>query len=302
MNTNLMDRKIAVLYGGESSEREVSLVSGKKTLEALADFNAVGLDVPTKDLAAELVRQGIEYCFIALHGGAGEDGTVQAILNTQGIPFSGSDVTACALAMDKHLSKLIFKSAGLPTAPSLTLLGDVSWAEVSQALGDKVILKPTCEGSSVGMQIATDEKSFIHAMALAKEYGDKVLVEKWIDGEELTVGILGNDALPVVRFITPSEFYDYHAKYERDDNTYYCPSGLDEATEKQVQAISLDAFNALGCKGWGRVDLMMDHQGKIQLLEVNTQPGLTSHSFLPMAAKVAGMSFEQLIAAIINQG
>lgn len=298
---NLMDKKIGVLYGGESSERQVSLESGKLTLEALSAFKAVGIDVPTKELANELQKLKIDYCFIALHGGAGEDGTVQAILNTLQIPYSGSDVSACAVAMDKHLSKLVFKGAELPTAPSMTTDKEVSWEWVVSQLGKKVILKPTCEGSSVGMQIATDEKSFISAMRLAKEFGGKILIEQWLEGEELTVGIIGKEALPVVRFSTPSEFYDYHAKYERDDNSYFCPSGLSDEKEKEIQAISLKAFEALGCKGWGRVDLMTDKEGNIQLLEVNTQPGLTTHSFVPMAAGVAGMTFEQLILAIINE-
>ena len=298
----LINGKLAVLYGGESAEREVSLESGQAIMSAMKKLGAdfIGIDCKTADLAERLKAESISYCFIALHGGDGENGVIQALLKELGVQYTGGDAGSSALAMDKSRSKQVFKQAGLPTAASLVIERMVSWSYVNQQLGPKVMLKPVSEGSSIGMSIADDEFTFEQGIKNAFEYTDKVLVERWIEGTDYTVGILNDRALPSVRLETDRAFYDYEAKYLSDETRFFCPSGLTEEEEQQIQAIALAAFKSLGCSGWGRVDLMIDTQGSPNLLEVNTQPGMTSHSLVPLAAKAAGLSFEALVLKIME--
>lgn len=289
--------KVAVLLGGNSSEREISLKSGAAVLAAFERLGiaAFGVDVAEPDWAAKIV--GLTHVFIALHGPGGEDGTVQGALECLGIRYTGSGVMASALAMDKLRCKLLWKGAGLPSARFMELKAESRWQDIIDDLG-AVIVKPACEGSSIGMARAANAVQLEAAWRQASAYG-RVFAEQWITGGEYTVALLGGKALPAIKLETDAEFYDFNAKYLSNDTRYLCPCGLSEAQEKALQQLALDAFESVGCRGWGRVDVMQDQSGGFYLLEVNTVPGMTDHSLVPMAARQAGLSFEQLVLAIL---
>jgi D-alanine-D-alanine ligase len=287
--------KVAVLLGGKSAEREVSLKSGGMVLNALRSrgVDAHGFDPRERDVTA-LVQERFERAFIALHGRFGEDGTVQGVLEWLGIRYTGSGVLASALAMDKLRTKRIWQAEGLPTAPYAVFTRESDLKAVARRLGTPLFVKPASEGSSVGMTKVKRAADLEEAFALAVNYDPVVIAEKFVDGPELTVGILGEQVLPIIRIETPREFYDYEAKYIADDTRYLIPSGLPKAKEAQLQALCLKAFQALGCTGWGRVDLMLSRQGRPYLLEINTSPGMTDHSLVPMAARAIGLAYEEL--------
>jgi D-alanine-D-alanine ligase len=298
--------KVAVLYGGNSTEREVSLRSGAAVLAGLqrAGINAHGID--TKDYPlGQLVADGFSHAFIALHGRGGEDGTIQGALEFLGIPYTGSGVLGSALGMDKVRCKQIWQSLGLPTAPYVRVAKNEYNPELAQemldSLGGCVIVKPALEGSSVGMSKATCARELVVAIDEALKYDDDILIEQWITGAEYTVAILGDRALPSIHMETPHSFYDYDAKYLSNSTQYFCPSDLDEARESQIRELALQAFRAVDCQGWGRVDLMADEAGQFYLLEVNTAPGMTQKSLVPMASKAIGLSFDELVVQILKQ-
>jgi D-alanine-D-alanine ligase len=293
--------KVAVLLGGKSAEREVSLKSGTMVLNALRSrgVDAHGFDPRERDVAA-LAQGRFDRAFIALHGRFGEDGTVQGVLEWLGMPYTGSGVLASALAMDKLRTKRIWQAEGLPTAPYAVLTRESDLKAVARRLGTPLFVKPASEGSSVGMTKVKRPADLEEALALALNYDPVVIAEKFVDGPELTVGILGEQVLPIIRIQTPREFYDYEAKYIANDTRYLIPCGLTQAKEKQLQALCLKAFRALGCTGWGRVDLMLNRQGRPYLLEINTSPGMTDHSLVPMAARAIGLSYEALCVKILE--
>ena len=294
--------KVVVLMGGCSAEREVSLRSGAAVLQALqtAGIDAVGVDAADKDLLDTLANGGFNRAFIALHGRGGEDGVIQGLLQSIGLPFTGSGVLGSALGMDKLRTKQVWHSAGLPT-PGFTVLS--SAADVGRAkdkLQYPVMVKPSHEGSSIGITKVDEADGLMAAWQLAAQYDDSVLVEQWIEGMEYTAGILDDDVLPLICLETPNTFYDYAAKYEADTTRYLIPCGLPAAQEAGLQAMCLDAFAAVGATGWGRVDFMLDDEGKAWLIEVNTVPGLTDHSLVPMAARAQGIDFSQLVCRILD--
>jgi D-alanine-D-alanine ligase len=293
--------KVAVLLGGKSAEREVSLKSGGMVLGALKKkgIDAHPFDPKERDLL-DLVKERFQRVFIALHGRFGEDGTVQGVLEWLGIPYTGSGVLASALAMDKLRTKRIWVADGLPTAPYAVLDKDTDLKAVAKRLGVPMFVKPASEGSSVGMTKVRKASALDEAYALAVNYDPVVLAEKFIDGPELTVAILGDRVLPIIRIVTPREFYDYEAKYIANDTQYLVPCGVSEKKEKDLQALALKAFRALGCRGWGRVDLMLDKRGKPYLLEINTSPGMTDHSLVPMAARAVGISYADLCVKVLE--
>ena len=270
----------------------------------LAALRNKGVDAHAFDPAERgleaLAAQAFERVFIALHGRYGEDGTVQGALELLGIPYTGSGVLASALAMDKWRTKLMWHAAGVPTPRCERLSGDTDLKGVVARLGLPLMIKPANEGSSIGMSKARDAVQLQAAYVLAANYDNVVIAEQFIDGPELTVGILGGDALPVIRLETPRDFYDYEAKYNAADTRYLIPCGLPPEAESIIQREALRAFAALGCRGWGRVDLMLDASGKPQFLEVNTSPGMTDHSLVPMAARHTGLSFEDLCVRILE--
>ncbi|MBF4987888.1 D-alanine--D-alanine ligase [Methylophilus sp. 14] len=292
--------KVAVLFGGRSGEREVSLKSGSAVLAALQrqGVDAHAFDPATQDLSA---LKAFDRAFIALHGRYGEDGTIQGALELMDIPYTGSGVMASALGMDKWRTKLLWTAAGV-TTPNYVLMDDSTHAEnVVTALGLPLFVKPANEGSSIGVSKVKQAGDLMAAYSLAKQSDPLVIAEQFVGGGEYTVGILGDTALPIVRIVPKNEYYDYEAKYLRDDTEYRCPSGLSTEQEKQIQAEALQAFKVLGCRGWGRVDFLMDDAGKHYFLEVNTSPGMTDHSLVPMAAKAAGLDFEALVIRILQQ-
>jgi D-alanine-D-alanine ligase len=293
--------KVAVLFGGKSAEREVSLKSGSMVLAALKKkgVNAHPFDPKDRDLQ-DLVRERYDRVFIALHGRFGEDGTVQGVLEWLGIPYTGSGVLASALAMDKLRTKRMWAADGLPTAPYAVLEKETDLKAVAKRLGVPMFVKPASEGSSVGMTKVRKAAALDEAFALAVNYDPVVIAERFIDGPELTVAILGERALPIIRIVTPREFYDYEAKYIANDTQYLIPCGVSAKKEKELQALCLRAFRSLGCRGWGRVDLMLDKRGKPYLLEINTSPGMTDHSLVPMAARAVGISYEDLCVKVLE--
>ncbi len=293
--------RVAVLMGGWSAEREISLQSGKAVLEALLaeGVDAVGIDVD-RNIAARLAEGGFSRAFNILHGRGGEDGVIQGLLEVLDLPYTGSGVKASAIAMDKVMSKRLWSAQGLPTPAFMPLDADTEWSAVVEALGLPLIVKPACEGSSIGMSIVESEADLPAARRRASEQPGEAFAEQWIDGEEYTVTIIGDAALPAIRLETPHAFYDYAAKYQSDDTRYLCPCGLSAAEEQRLGELSLAAFRALGARGWGRVDLMRDKQGAFWLIELNTIPGMTTHSLAPKAARAAGMSFEQLVMRILS--
>ena len=301
----LKDQKLAVLYGGDSAEREVSLNSGKAVAEGLrqAGFEVELID--TKGFClTDLTKRNIDRVFIALHGRGGEDGCVQGALQYMGIPYTGSDVLGSALSMDKIRSKQVFQAQGLPTAPYAIVEKNDYQAEhadeILNKLGDMVMVKPANEGSSIGMAKAQTANELHQALTAAFEYDNEILVEAWINGPEYTVAILGDEALPAIHMETPREFYDYEAKYQSTTTQYHCPSGLSNEDESSLKILALKAFKATGAKGWGRVDVMRNNENKWQLLEVNTVPGMTETSLVPKSAKVHGINFSELVTRIVE--
>ena len=302
-NTNVAQfGRVGVLFGGTSAEREVSLQSGTAIVDALAQAGVDVVPVEIGPQPVEIIQKAeLDRAFIALHGPGGEDGTVQALLTFLSIPFTGSGVQASALAMDKLKSKTILSAQGIPTPPYKVLNDDSEWSQVLSDLGGSVIVKPAHEGSSIGMSKAHSAEALEQAYQVAKQYDRAVFAESLIDGPEYTVSVLGQQSLPAIRLETDNEFYDYEAKYLSDETRYLCPCGLPEEQERKLARLSLDSFNALDCHGWGRVDFMADRAGNFYALEVNTVPGMTSHSLVPMAAKQHGLSFQQLCLEILQQ-
>ncbi len=302
---SLTAQKLAVLYGGTSAEREVSLNSGKAIANGLkqAGFNVQLID--TQDYClSDLATLDIDRVFIALHGRGGEDGCVQGALQYMNIPYTGSDVLGSALSMDKIRSKQVFQAMNLPTAP-FAIVSKLEYkrqdaAKILQQLGHVVMVKPANEGSSIGMSKADNAEKLHTALIEAFNYDQQILVEAWIQGPEYTVAILGQTPMPVIHMETPHDFYDYDAKYKSTSTQYHCPCHLSAHDETELQAIALKAFNATGAKGWGRVDVMRDELGQWQLLEVNTVPGMTETSLVPKAAKVYGLNFSELVTKIVE--
>lgn len=298
--------KVAVLLGGHSAEREVSLRSGTAILNALLrqGVDAVAID-PLHDDITQLKKQGFDRVFIALHGRGGEDGTIQGFLTTLKIPFTGSDVLSSAIAMDKSKTKQIWQSYQLPTANYQIIIKedfDPAQAEdILASLSGTVMVKPVNEGSSIGMAKVDNAAQLSAALSEAFKFDNKVLLESWITGQEFTVAMLNGQTLPAIRMQTENAFYDYQAKYQSVDTLYFCPCGLAPEKLAELNRIAASAFAALGCSGWGRVDLMLDEQGAWYLLEVNTVPGMTETSLVPKAAKQAGYDFDQLVLEILKQ-
>ena len=295
--------KVAVMFGGHSAEREVSLRSGNAVLKALqeAGVDAFAFD-PQSQTLADLASSAAQRVFIVLHGRGGEDGTMQGALQQLGLPYTGSGVLGSALAMDKIRCKWLFQAQQLPTAPfAVVHSNDTNFAELLASLGGKVMVKPANEGSSIGMSAASTAAELEQAINAALKYDSEILVERWIDGREFTIAILNGQVLPVVEMRTPRAFYDYEAKYQANSTEYLCPAPLSTELTAAMQNSALKAFNAVGASGWGRVDIMLDQNGQHYLLEVNTVPGMTEKSLVPMAAKAAGLSFQQLVLAILSQ-
>ena len=294
--------KVAVLLGGKSAEREVSLDSGTAVLEALvrSGINAEAFD-PQERSVTELVNY--DRAFIVLHGRGGEDGQIQGALEWLNVPYTGTGVQGSAIGMDKVKTKQVWQGSELPTAPYRIVTKDSDANDIVNALGLPLIIKPVHEGSSIGMSKVEKIEDFAEAITKATEHDAVVMAEKWITGREYTIVVLNGQALPVIRLEPPQDvaFYDYEAKYQRNDVQYGIPCGLSEAEEQQLKALSLRAFQAVGASGWGRIDAMQDEQGNFWLLEVNTVPGMTSHSLVPKAAAAVGYSFDELCVAILEQ-
>lgn len=298
-----MTEKVAVLFGGTSSEREVSLNSGKAVLDGLIakGVNAHGID--TKDYSImHLKNDGFTKAFIALHGRGGEDGITQAILTYQDIPYTGSDVLSSALTMDKLKTKLIWRASDLPVADFVMVeRGQIICVEkIIEQLGLPLFVKPSHEGSSVGMSRVNYASELLQAIDDAFQFDNSVMVEAFLSGDEYTIAIVGEEVLPTVRIQPVASFYDYNAKYNSDKTQYFCPSGLTEKQEKLIQNLALKAYQTVGCRGWGRVDIKFNHENKPYLLEVNTAPGMTNHSLVPMAAKQYGWPFSDLVYKILT--
>jgi len=292
--------KVAVLFGGTSSEREISLISGQNILAALlrSGVDAHGID-SSENVAQKLIDGKFSRAFVALHGKDGEDGVIQGLLQMLGIPYTGSGVAASALAMDKARAKLVMHGLRIPT-PTFGVAKTLAQAQaIVQKMGFPVCVKPVAEGSSIGVTRVTQSSDLNSAFTLAASYGD-VIIERWVEGKNLTVAIVDDTVLPSIEIRTISEFYDFNAKYESEETQYICPAPLPMAKERSLRALAYRAFCALGCEGWGRVDFMQDRDGKFWVLEVNTIPGMTSHSLVPMAAKAASMDFDKLVLRILE--
>ncbi len=292
--------KVAVLLGGKSAERQISLISGQAVLGALqaAGVNAEGFD-PAERPVAELAAY--DRAFIVLHGRGGEDGTIQGLLEQLEIPYTGSGVMASALGMDKARTKQLWLGCQLPTPPYRRLSAGMDFNAVVAELSLPLMIKPAREGSSIGMCKVMKAEELPTAFAFAAKYDADVIAESWITGAEYTCTILNDVALPVIRMKTDRDFYDFEAKYQSNDTQYLIPCGLEAEQEKRLQAVALEAFRAVGAKGWGRVDAMVDGEGRFWLLEINTVPGMTDHSLVPMAAKAHGLDFTQLVLTILAQ-
>ena len=293
--------KVAVLMGGPSAEREISLISGKAVLAALL---AKGVDAHAFDPAErelfELKREGFERVFIALHGRFGEDGTVQGALEVMRVPYTGSGVMASALAMDKWRTKLVWDASGIPTPRFAMVKATTDWDKVAELLGMPLVVKPAREGSTLGLTRVAGADGLAGAYALAAKYDDLVIAEEFVAGQELTASVLGEVALPLVRIEAPQGNYDYQNKYFTDDTQYFCPAGIDAALEDEIREVTLKSFRVLGCRGWGRADVMLRADGSYSFLEMNTSPGMTGHSLVPIAAKAAGMSYADLCVRILE--
>ncbi|MFP9231010.1 D-alanine--D-alanine ligase [Pectobacterium cacticida] len=303
-----MTEKVAVLLGGTSAERDVSLLSGQAVLAGLKEAGIDAYAVDPRDFCVTTLKeQGFSTVFIALHGRGGEDGTLQGVLEFLGLPYTGSGVMASALTMDKLRTKQVWQAVGLPVSPYVALdrrqysqtTIDTLLARFTH-LGLPLIVKPSREGSSVGMSKVDTFSELPAALEEAFRHDDDVLVEKWLSGPEYTVAILGDEVLPSIRIQPAGTFYDYEAKYLSDDTQYFCPSGLPDEQERSLADLAIAAYRAVGCRGWGRVDFMQDNDGVFYLLEVNTSPGMTNHSLVPMAARQHGLTFSQLVVKILE--
>ena len=293
---------VGLLSGGLSSEREISLMTGAAVVKSMRNLgiDVIAIDVQ-KDLITSLQSYQLDRVFVALHGPGGEDGTLQGALEYLGIPYTGSGVMASALAMDKLRCKQLWRGIGLPTADFYLLDEESDYEEILNKLGGKCVVKPSCEGSSIGMSLAESAQQLREAWKLASEFDTSVIAESKLEGEEYTVAILGERALPSIRIDSQATFYDYQAKYFSDKTQYFCPSGLSNERESELRELAMQAFKSLNCKGWGRVDVMTDAHGAFHILEVNTVPGMTSHSLVPMAAKAAGIEFDESVCAILEE-
>ncbi len=293
--------KVAVLLGGRSAEREISLLSGNAVLAALRErgVDAHAFDPRERDLA-DLKTARFDRVFIALHGRYGEDGTVQGALELLDIPYTGSGVMASALAMDKWRTKQMWRSVGIPVPNDVLLQETSDWAAVTQALGLPLIVKPVHEGSTIGLTKVAATQELSAAYALAARHDRMVLAEEFIEGQELTAAILGDSALPLIRIVAPQGNYDYQNKYFSDETKYYCPAGIPADLEESIREVALQSFRVLGCEGWGRADLILRADKTFSFLEMNTSPGMTGHSLVPMAARQAGISFADLATRILE--
>ncbi|MBS0587359.1 MAG: D-alanine--D-alanine ligase [Proteobacteria bacterium] len=293
--------KVAVLMGGRSAEREVSLQSGQAVLDALlrCGVDAHSFD-PAQQALEKLPQQGFDKVFIALHGRFGEDGTIQGALELMGLPYTGSGVMASALAMDKWRTKLIWQAIGIQSPRYELLHAGSDWKQIAETLGLPLIVKPAREGSTIGLTKVKRVEDLAEAYRLAARHDALVLAEEFIAGKELTVAILGETPLPVVRIEIAGELYDYQAKYFSNETQYFCPSGLPAELEAAIQKQALKAYQVLGCRGWGRVDLILSATNQFYFLEANTSPGMTGHSLVPMAARTAGISFDDLVLKILD--
>jgi D-alanine-D-alanine ligase len=293
--------KVAVLMGGKSGEREISLISGQAVLEAL---RSRGVDAHAFDPAVrpvwDLAKEGFSRAFLILHGRFGEDGTIQGALETLGIPYTGSGVMASAIAMDKWRTKLVWQAAGVPTPRFRLLNPDTDFAQVVAELGLPIFVKPAREGSSIGVTKVESSEDLAAAFRLAHELDPLVIAEEFVAGQELTAAVLGDTPLPLVRIEAPEGKYDYQNKYFTDVVHYHCPSGIPADREAAIRAAALTAFQVLGCRGWARADVILRADGSFSFLEMNTAPGMTSHSLVPMAARVAGTAFEDLCVEILK--
>ena len=293
--------KVAVLMGGPSAEREISLISGRAVLAALRSkgVDAHAFDPAERELF-DLKRDGFARVFIALHGRFGEDGTVQGALEVLRIPYTGSGVMGSALAMDKWRTKLVWDASGIPTPRFAMIKPTTLWDKLVELLGLPLIVKPAREGSTIGLTKVQSLEALPAAYALAAKYDDLVIAEEFIAGEELTASVLGEEALPLVRIEAPQGNYDYQNKYFTDDTKYFCPAGIPDALEEEIREQTLKSFRVLGCRGWGRADLMMRPDGSYSFLEMNSSPGMTGHSLVPMAAKAAGLGYADLCTRILE--
>lgn len=298
--------KTAVLYGGDSAEREISLNSGKAVYDALRSRGIDAHLVDTHDRRAvlDLKTNGFVRAFVMLHGRGGEDGQIQAVLEWLGVPYTGSGILACAAAMDKVMTKQIWASYGLPVLKDMVVAQETSYAELTEKLGAQTFaVKPALEGSSVGISQVGNAEELETAKAIAGVGSQKVMAEVWVAGREITCAIVDGQVLPAIEIIASQahEFYDYDAKYLADDTRYLCPAPLDAALAENIAALTKRAFDVLGARGWGRADFMVDADGRPWLLEINLAPGMTSHSLVPQAAKAVGMSFADLVLRVLAQ-
>ncbi|MEY4210009.1 MAG: hypothetical protein RLZ92_388 [Pseudomonadota bacterium] len=293
--------KVAVLMGGTAAEREISLRSGNAVFQALQQqgIDVVAIDVTASPIDA-LANIKVDRVFNIIHGRGGEDGVLQAILGVLGLPYTGSGVLASALSMDKLRTKLCWQGLGLATPKWFVLQTEDDIDVCIAQLGFPVIVKPAQEGSSIGMSKANNQEELIQALQVAKQFNCDVYAEQWVQGQEYTVGVLDGEALPVIRLETPNEFYDFDAKYRANTTKYHCPCGLSAEREQQLRALAVQACRGLQVKGWARVDVFIDNQDCSQLIEVNTVPGMTDHSLVPMAAKAAGIEFKELVWRILE--
>ena len=302
---NLKQEKIAVLLGGTSAEREVSLNSGKAVLEALLSqgYDAHPID-PKEYNVVNLKKDGFHRVFNILHGRGGEDGTMQGLLEQIGLPYTGCGVMASALTMDKMRTKMLWKAFGLPVADMEVVtretFADLDPQAIVDKLGLPLMVKPSLEGSSVGLTKVKEVDELKSAVEYALRFDNTILVEEWLDGDELTVPVLDSQVLPAIRIVPEGEFYDYNAKYISDNTQYFCPAGLTSEREQALALLVKRAYDAVGCRGWSRIDVMCDSKGNFRLVEVNTNPGMTSHSLFPKSAASVGISFEQLVVKILE--
>ncbi|MFV1982414.1 MAG: D-alanine--D-alanine ligase [Thiohalomonadales bacterium] len=295
--------KVVVLMGGWSGEREVSLNGGRAVLKALTKqkINCIALDVKKNTVLSQIENCDFDIAFNMLHGRGGEDGTIQALLELKAKPYTGSDVLSSAITMDKIKTKQLFNGVGLPTPGFEVITQDSNFDFIASSIGLPLVVKPALEGSSLGMSIVEENSEFYEAYITASRFCKSVMAETYINGIEYTATILGNNVLPLIRLDTPRKFYDYIAKYEATDTNFYCPCGLNDEKESQLKNLALSAFNVTGASGWGRVDMFVDQQNKPWIIEINTVPGMTDHSLVPMAAAEDGIEFDELVLKILDE-
>ncbi len=300
-NKIITNNKVAVIMGGQSAERVISLRTGEAIYKALIANQVNAITIDTKQpFIQRLIDEKIDQVFIALHGRGGEDGTIQGLLEQLKLPYTGSGVLASSLAMDKHRTKQIWQANQLPTPNSILVTTNTPLEPVIKQLGLPLMVKPVLEGSSVGISKVNNIEQLGSAIKTATQFNCEIMVEQYITGTEYTAAILDNTVLPLIRLETPRDFYDFAAKYEHDDTTYICPCGLNSAIEADLKTLALNAFLSIGASGWGRVDFLCDASGQAWLIEVNTVPGMTDHSLVPMAAKAAGIEFDELVLRILS--